>query len=384
MATEAPQPGAAEQQPAQSAGAPHYQQPWIVRSLKFRVVLFLIGLSIALVVAIANVASTSIHSAQRRAQQRAPAGHAIVGSWDWRGQPFYTFNPDGSGTRDERDINWWINNDNLYICINHNLNGVCRSRGYCNSPRRWQYTLSENSLSLTHVSFPERTFNYTRTGYPTGPTGSLPPLSAEQVAQAFVGSWDTVTTGRGLDGFFVFNADGTGTRSGREIEWWVDERLLYYCRHVERCQGDCFGPDRMRHLLDGDTLILDALGSINIRTLSRGVPLGQTEGMAGNWYLYGEWLITLDEDGAGLLYGGYDINWWTRQGDLLFCDTPQYCRGNCPALSGWGYILDSHSLTLSGRDGVTAELTREPPTEAAAQQPPYTTEYTQAEETPDH
>jgi len=311
---------------------------------KMGLIMLGIVLAVAAIVGIFNAVSHGVDQLFR-------TNHALVGSWDWRGEQFYVFNPDGTGTRDGRSISWRVSRGELHVCRSR-----CRRCAQnCTGRTRRYFTLDEASLTLTHTNVPEITFNYTRTGYHTGPPEPVP--VSDQIAQALVGTWDS-QTGRF---HYVFNADGTGVNPVSDFYWWVSDRgVLYLCTSHERCQGDCDRPSRYRLLLDGDTLRWENIQTRGIGHYARLAPLGRTEGLVGSWLVDGESLITFYADGSAI--EGDDLNWWTRDGRLYLCNTPDDCRGNCPAPGFWYYALDGDNLIFSN-DGGTLYLTKAAPLE---------------------
>ena len=312
--------------------------------LKLGVIILVIGFVVSAIMGIANAIS---HGVGRIGQ----ANHALVGSWDWHGEAFYVFNSDGTGTRDGRNISWRVSRGELHVC-----RSGCRGCAQnCAGRTRRYFTVDGASLTLTHTNVPEITFNYTRTGYHTGPPE--PTLTSEQTAQALVGTWDS-QTGRF---HYIFNSDGTGVNPVSDFYWWVSDRgVLYRCTSPERCQGNCTRPNRYRLLLDGDTLRWENIHTRGIGHYARVASPQRTEGLVGDWLVDGGSLLTFNADGRGTR-AGMDISWWTRDGRLYLCSSPNNCRGNCPAPEIWYYELDGDSVRLSDDLGAIYLTRLDPP-----------------------
>ena len=77
-----------------------------------------------------------------------------------------------------------------------------------------------------------------------------------------LGTWNWEVMGVQSEGF-EFNADGTGIWLGETvIEWAVQDGIIYICGTPEACPlPDCIMPMEAI-ILDGDTLILDMMGTI--------------------------------------------------------------------------------------------------------------------------
>lgn len=88
----------------------------------------------------------------------APTGGTdLVGTWNWMGVPFYTFNASGSGEMSGLPINWTRANNILSIC---NTPDFCQ--GNCIAPAEWDYTISGRYLTITSRLIPTMTYTYTR------------------------------------------------------------------------------------------------------------------------------------------------------------------------------------------------------------------------------
>jgi len=79
---------------------------------------------------------------------------ALVGSWDFNGQPYYTFNEDGTGDMAGSAIRWAAGNGQLSVCVTPR---ICGTR--CSQPSSWNYTLDRDNLNLSSRLL---SFDYTR------------------------------------------------------------------------------------------------------------------------------------------------------------------------------------------------------------------------------
>ncbi|MCL2839277.1 MAG: hypothetical protein FWE05_00770 [Defluviitaleaceae bacterium] len=79
---------------------------------------------------------------------------ALIGNWDWNGQPYYVLNANGTGTMAGSAIRWAAGNGRLHVCVTPNMCGTL-----CPSPTVWNYELDGDNLNLSTRIL---SFNYTR------------------------------------------------------------------------------------------------------------------------------------------------------------------------------------------------------------------------------
>ena len=80
-----------------------------------------------------------------------------------------------------------------------------------------------------------------------------------------VGSWDWTVAGITTEGYYVFNADGTGS-SGFDgartaIRWGTSGGTIFMCMTVSACGNSCSSPMEMPYSLDGNTLNITLSGT---------------------------------------------------------------------------------------------------------------------------
>jgi hypothetical protein len=177
-------------------------------------------------------------------------------------------------------------------------------------------------------------------------TGDGPAAVQRPITQDLVGEWVWTQP------FLVFNADGRGTMDGSVIGWWTDQGALYICTTPNACLDNCPLPVVWYYTIDGNLLTLVGRYDPDLYfTYTMGGP--EEAQAAGAESLVGEWLITeplyvLNADGRGTMDGRV-IGWWTHQGALYICTTPNACLDNCPLPVEWYYTIDGDRLTLARR-----------------------------------
>ncbi|MCL2839276.1 MAG: hypothetical protein FWE05_00765 [Defluviitaleaceae bacterium] len=83
-------------------------------------------------------------------------GEPLVGSWDWEGSPFYTFNANGTGNMAGSAIRWAGGNGELSVCLTP---GICGTS--CPAPIVWNFSFS-NSNNTLDLSGNGEAYTYTR------------------------------------------------------------------------------------------------------------------------------------------------------------------------------------------------------------------------------
>ena len=80
-----------------------------------------------------------------------------------------------------------------------------------------------------------------------------------------VGSWDWTVAGITTEGYYVFNADGTGNfgfdGARTAIRWGTRDGSIFMCATPATCGSSCQLPTEMPYSLDGDTLDVTLLGT---------------------------------------------------------------------------------------------------------------------------
>jgi len=70
--------------------------------------------------------------------------------------------------------------------------------------------------------------------------------------------------------------------------------------------------------------------------------------LVDTWNWIGTPFYAFEADGTGIA-AGIAITWWTNNGMLYVCVTPEDCQDECPAPSKWYYIIEEDRLTLTSR-----------------------------------
>ena len=88
--------------------------------------------------------------------------HALVGTWDWFGSPYYLFEANGEGkiapgSTLEQSIRWTASNGVLAVCVSPQF---CGDR--CLAPMEWYYVITGDQLELTSRLDPAISYTYTR------------------------------------------------------------------------------------------------------------------------------------------------------------------------------------------------------------------------------
>jgi len=90
-----------------------------------------------------------------------PANLALPGEWYWLGVPYYIFDEDGTGARNNgaawQELDWWIRDGVLFVCDSPDS-----CRGNCAEPSKWYYQFDGDELTLTYTLSDEWVFTYTR------------------------------------------------------------------------------------------------------------------------------------------------------------------------------------------------------------------------------
>jgi|GEM_PF-2489256 len=80
-----------------------------------------------------------------------------------------------------------------------------------------------------------------------------------------VGSWDWTLAGITTEGYYIFNADGTGSfgMAGMrtEFRWGTRSGTIFMCATLSVCGSSCAAPTEMPYSLNGDTLNITLLGT---------------------------------------------------------------------------------------------------------------------------
>ena len=80
-----------------------------------------------------------------------------------------------------------------------------------------------------------------------------------------VGTWDWTVAGLTTEGYYVFNADGTGNFGlegmRTQFRWGTRDGAIYMCMTTSACGDTCEAPERMPYTLSGDTLTVNFQGT---------------------------------------------------------------------------------------------------------------------------
>ena len=80
-----------------------------------------------------------------------------------------------------------------------------------------------------------------------------------------VGSWDWTVAGLTTEGYYVFNANGTGNYGfdgeRTEFRWGTRGGTIYMCHTLSICGNSCPAPLEMPYSLSGDNLDITLLGT---------------------------------------------------------------------------------------------------------------------------
>ena len=103
---------------------------------------------------------------------------------------------------------------------------------------------------------------------------------------------------------------------------------------------------------DGDTntVILTSRESGMVGTFGNESQLpDDTHALVGTtWNWEGMTFYVFSSNGHGTM-GGQNIHWWTNNGILSICTTPESCGNTCILPSEWYYIIEGDQLTLTSR-----------------------------------
>jgi len=172
----------------------------------------------------------------------APAAPSeIIGAWDFMGTRYYTFNPDGSGTRGvaagAQSFQWSATSSMLTITTS-------------SGAEEWIYGVEGNMLTMASIQVNGFSLIYTRN------SAAVPGVGATQVASGagLVGVWNW-----NGQPYYAFRPDGSGVRGtpGRyqHFSWMTSGSTLFIhgAGHAEQWMFAIDG--------DGLTLTSDAFGA---------------------------------------------------------------------------------------------------------------------------
>jgi len=81
-------------------------------------------------------------------------------------------------------------------------------------------------------------------------------------------------------------------------------------------------------------------------------PPDQDQALVGTWYWYVTALYVFEADGQGTSWGE-DMRWWTSDGVLYICVSPDLCGNSCIAPRELDYLIAGDRLTLTERMTLT-------------------------------
>lgn len=180
----------------------------------------------------------------------------------------------------------------------------------------------------------------------TTPAPPAPPSRS-----SLIGVWDWLNST-----YYVFAADGTGTMSFADINWRTESNVLFVSENNQ-------APNEWIFSIEGDTLTLTSrLASVLSFTYTfQGIETarGQDSNLVGSWNNTFVTVAVFEDNGAGT-FSGDEIRWWTRNGILSICNTPDTCETNCVFPREWYYTIDGNRLILRSRlvDDVATMLIR--------------------------
>ena len=170
----------------------------------------------------------------------------LVGIWQFWPYEYMIFNADGTGLSWDWEILWGTNGNHLFLCFEPNW---CESIELCDCFGGLLYfDVVGDELHIDFHYGMELAFIATRVAYMTVPT----PPAPMAITPALVGTWYM----RG-HGTYIFNADGTGTTNGMNINWGTSDGWLYICTTPNSCQTieACWAPRRWNYQIVGDQLL---------------------------------------------------------------------------------------------------------------------------------
>jgi len=187
---------------------------------------------------------------------------------------------------------------------------------------------------------------------------TTPGNAALRGRNALIGTWDWLNMT-----YYVFSADGTGTMAFEDITWRVEGDLLLVCTTPDICTDVCLNPVEWNFSFNGNDLVLTgrfaSLLTFTYSLQGRETMQGRDVRLNGNWNNLFATVATFNANGTGI-FSGENIRWWTRNGILSLCNTPEYCGESCRTPTEWVYIISGDRLVLRSRvvDDVAIMLIR--------------------------
>ena len=118
---------------------------------------FFIGIALFSVVRGINTPAADVPPPPPVAARESVDETSLVGTWYWRGSPYYVFEANGHGTAGGLNMRWSSSQGILFIC---NTPLLCGDN--CFALAEWYYEISGDTLRLTSRVLSLLSFTYTR------------------------------------------------------------------------------------------------------------------------------------------------------------------------------------------------------------------------------